>query len=242
MAKRQKKPVAQNDVFVTATRAFDFDLELVNAKQPPEVQREAVRSLLDKFFLSSILLLPSPGKAVEETQRLFQEALERLHKTSQVLAQFLRGEGDPEANVEALRTKNFIDVFIEAAHELGNEVLQTKGKVEEGPIRGPFVYFPPPGPCHEQSFALQIECGGCGVVVKEFRGIQLIRRKVIATRVIEPYASRRRIITIVVWVLEWVPAQMIKTITVRCCGDHTKTHIDKQVVLDRELMNFWRCF
>ena len=87
MAKRQKKPVAQNDVFATAMRAFDFDLSLVNAKQSPEVQREAVRSLLDKFFLSSILLLPSPGKAVEETQRLFKEALERLHKTSQVLAQ-----------------------------------------------------------------------------------------------------------------------------------------------------------
>lgn len=242
MAKRQKKPVAQNDVFATAMRAFDFDLSLVNAKQSPEVQREAVRSLLDKFFLSQILILPTPGEAIEETQKLFNEALEKLLKTSQVLTRFLRGEGDPEANAEALRTKNFIDVFIEAAHELGDDVLQNKGNVEEGAIRGPFVYFPPHGHCHERSFALEIECGGCGAVVKEFRGLQLIRRKVIITRVIEPWFSRRRIIKVVVWVLEWVPAQMIKTITVRCCGDHTKTHIDKQVVLDRELMNFWRCF
>ena len=248
MAKDQEP---KGDVFQTAMRAFDFDLSMVTPNQPPEVQRAAVAALLDKFFLSHITILPTPGEALEETQRLFHETLERLQKASNVLTKFLRGDGgDPEAKAEALNVKNFIDVFIEAAQELADDIVNPRdnedpagAKGEDGvAIRGPFVYFPRPGPCHERSFALEVECGGCGTVVKEFRGLQLRRRRVVITRVIEPWFSRRRIIKIVVWVLEWVPAQMIKTISVRCCGDHTKTHIDKQIVLDRELMTFWRCF
>ncbi len=242
-------PQDEGNVYRTAMKAFDFDLSLVNVNQPPAVQREAVGSLLDKFFLSQFLILPTPGEGFDETKRLFDEALQRLHKASEVLGGFLRGAGDPEAEAGALQTKNFIDVFIEAAQELGDDVPNAPGGQDipddddEGEaIRGPFVYFPRPGHCHEKSFSLEIECGGCGVVVKEFRGLQLRRRRLVLTRVIEPWFSRRRIIKFVVWVLEWVPAQLIKTISVRCCGDHTKTHIEKKVVLDRELMTFWRCF
>ena len=88
---------------------------------------------------------------------------------------------------------------------------------------------------------MPVECGGCGVMIKEFRGWQLrwVLRRI--TRWVEPWSSRRRLVFRWVWVLEWVPAQLIKTITVRCCSDRPTTHIQQRVVLDRALMNFWRC-
>lgn len=84
-------------------------------------------------------------------------------------------------------------------------------------------------------------CGGCAVVVKEFRGFHLRWVRRLITITIEPWTSRQRIIRKVVWVLEWVPVQMIKTITVKCCSEgKSKTHIEKKVIVDRELQNFWR--
>ena len=80
------------------------------------------------------------------------------------------------------------------------------------------------------------------MVVKEFRGLQLRRVLRRITKVIEPWTSRARIIFRWIWVLEWVPVEYIKTVCVKCCCDDKKTHIEQnKVVLDRGIINFWRC-
>ena len=97
MAEPTNNPQDNDRVWEKAMKAFDFDLSLINANQSAEVQRAAVNSVLDKFFLSHIVILPTPGEDQDETQKLFDDALNRLDKASTVLERFLRGKADPEA-------------------------------------------------------------------------------------------------------------------------------------------------
>ena len=101
MAEPTNNPQDNGKVWEKAMKAFDFDLSLINANQSAEVQRTAVNSVLDKFFLSHIVILPTPGEDQDETQKLFDDALNRLDKASTVLERFLRGNADPEAEANA---------------------------------------------------------------------------------------------------------------------------------------------
>jgi len=56
-------------------------------------------------------------------------------------------------------------------------------------------------------------------------------------RVIEPCFSRRLIIKVIVWVLDWVSVQVIKTITVSCKG---QSSVNIQTARECPQMTLWR--
>lgn len=252
----------------TAMAALDYDLEkLADPRQPSEVHLAAVRAILEKTFLSSLVVLPTQG--VEGTEELFDEFRTILERIARALSDFMDNidsdGGSSDARSEALGVKNFVDVFREVldniaedAREFGeDEIAQIVADRDPGDgledpgdpdvlravaIRAPFGQFPIVNRCVERSFSNAVECGGCAVIVKEFRGLQarwVLRR---LTRVVEPWTSRARIINRWVWVIEFVPVEFIKTITVHCCGKPGTTDVSKRVVLDRELLTFWRCY
>lgn len=256
-SKRNNPPDHKNpDTFTnpaanTGMDAGEFDMQIaLNPDSPAALQLEAISSLLDKFFLSQLMILPTPHEdpaVAKESRQLFDAAMSKLLNWSKQLGEYIqrgsaKGEQNEAAKVEALRVKNFLDVFAESAGELARDILEapTTTAIEQGPIRAPFVHFPSIGGYHEHSFHSAVECGGCAVVIKEFRGLKLYRVKKIITRIIEPWTSRQRIINKEIWVLEWRPAQYIKTITVKCCGDHPTTEISHTQVVDEGLPCFWR--
>lgn len=252
----------------TAMAALDYDLaKLADPRQPAQVHSTAVRAILEKALLSSLIVLPTQG--VDETQELFEEFTGRLAAISGTLTEFIdaidSGEDPYGARSDALSVKNFVDVLREVVDNIGAEAAEMgedeikriitdrdPGDGLEDPgdpdvlralsIRAPFGQFPLVNRCVERSFSEAVECGGCAVIVKEFRGLQarwVLRR---LTRVVEPWTSRARIINRWVWVIEFVPVEFIKTITVHCCGKPSTTDVSKTVVLDRELLTFWRCY
>lgn len=247
-------------------RALDYDLKkILDPNQPAAVRGTAVKSVLEKFFLSQIFILPTNG--VEDTNEIFEEQLTRMQTISGTLAEFIdtAGDGHGTAGAKALTAKNFIDVFQETAQRVAEESAEinadeieriiAEGDLGDGledpndpdlrrsvAIRGPFTFFPLTTRCPQNAYTTAVECGGCAITVKESRGLQarwVLRR---ITTVIEPWFSRRRIVNRFVWVIEWVPVEFIKTIATRCCGDTPQTTVTTQTVLDRDLMTFWRCY
>ena len=248
-----------------AMKAKDYDLALLMKTDQGDLQVAAARAYGEKKWLSSIaLFLNTHG--IPDTAKLQEEGIQDLQKDDRIFTQFLQKENaSNEARSIVLQWKNMVALLIEVASELakvtaeieldknGNP-LKRQPDLDDGAepggdpniklssaVRGPLVLIPPFNRCHENNFPLAVECGGCAVVVKEFRGLQLrlVLRRI--TKVLEPWTSRARIIYRWVWVLEWVPVEVIKTISVRCCCDDKRAHITKQVVLDRELSSFWRC-
>ncbi len=253
----------------TGHRALDYDLaKILDGDQTPEVRLTAVRAVLEKFFLSSTFILPTDG--VPDTGAIYDGQLARLEAISGTLAEFIdASEVDDTAfaavRAEALTAKNFVDVFREASQRVAEDAAAVAAAdvariVAEGDpgdgledpddpdvrrsvaIRAPFSYFPLVNRCRQTAYTSAVECGGCAVTVKETRGLQarwMLRR---ITTVVEPWFSRRRIINRFVWVIEWVPVEFIKTIAVRCCGDRPTTTVTTQTVLDRGLLDLWRCY
>ena len=249
----------------TAMAAKDFDLETMLKSQSPELQRTAARAYGEKKFPSGIAAI-LPTRGLDEADSLFKEATKGLKIDSQIFEKFVgRQDADAEAQSIALYWKNLVDVLLEVVAEMADQtrkipvddngnpktdIIDLDDGQEPGndpnitasaAVRGPFLFLPFARDCHENTFHHDIPCGGCAIVIKEFRGLQLRRVLRRITKVIEPWFSRRRIIYRWVWVLEWVPVEVIKTITVKCCCDTHDPHISKRVVLDRELINFWRC-
>jgi len=242
----------------TAMEAIHADLEIIkDPKAGEQIVLAAVNGVEQKMIMSQFIVEPTKG--VQEAEKVYQETDELLATVGEALDGFIAsgGRDSGEAGARAVEVRNLVGITREVAHNIACETREQDPR-EEGngdngndnghgdrdpgeAIRGPFVFFPRPGPGKENAFPLEIPCGGCGAVVKEFRGLQLRRRRRVITRTIEPWTARAKIIKEVVWVLEWVPAQLIKTITVKCdCDGKSTTYVDKKVVLDEELMTFWR--
>jgi hypothetical protein len=83
--------------------------------------------------------------------------------------------------------------------------------------------------------------GECAAVIKEIQGLKLVVTPRLIPIWVEPWFARRRIVaTTVVWVAEFVPAEHIKTISVCNVAGTIETDVDTQVVLERQLLHFWR--
>ncbi len=250
----------------TAMPSLDFDLEVAaDDDQPGEVRLAALESVMDKAFLSSLVVLPTPG--VDETERLFREHVQMFGRI-RATAKRIVGGGDKggkaaggPVKIKALELKNFFDVFQETVQVIADEARDTPIPEEDDPadddvdtpegrapgdpggvaIRAAFLPWPRFRHPEESCCCLPLEPCGCGVVVKEFRGLQLRWRRRRITTVIEPWASRATIVFRWVWVLEWVPVQYIKTITTHCeCHGTGKTDVGVRVVRDLPLLTFWR--
>lgn len=234
----------------TAMAALRFDLQVAaDAGQPDEVREAALDGIMGKAFLSQIMILPTQGKDVaEETGRLFQAHVALIGRIRGAMTRIVKAS-DAGAGVKtrALELKNFFDVFVEAAQviaERTREEVPPKKVPENGdgavvgtPIRAPYLTWPRHRHPAEACCCIEVGPEGCGVLVKEFRGVMLVWRARIITEWIEPWYSRRRLIKKIVWVLEWVPVQFIKKISVDCRGE---PQVEMRTVGDYALMNFWR--
>ncbi len=223
---------------------------LQNRNLSDAVYLNALETIGQLAFTSQIaLILPTPE--VEETEEVYVEMQQLLEKICVVLDEFIltpQNNEAPRSEVEAAALRGFIQTVAEVGRGIADESRQMPINKSRGTglgkaIRSPYVFFPRFGYGTEKSFSEAVPCGGCAVIVKEFRGMHLRWVRRVLTYYVEPWYSRRRLIKKVVWILEWVPVQMIKTITVKCNGDKgSKTFIDKKVVVDDELQHFWRHF
>src|SRR5260370_10337955 len=248
-----------------AMGSIEHDGAIIGGQFPPEARLEAVDAYPKKMSASGFLtVLPTSGNP--PTVELFNETQQAFTKHHQIFVDISR-RPDESGPVQAavLQLVNHTAFVIEVSGEMADAVRETqvgpKGDLQgvdahqfndglEPPnadikasiaVSGPFLHFPPFGVCGEKSFPLSVECWGCGIVIKEFRGLQLRLVLRLVRKVIQPWFTRRRSINTWVWVLEWVPVQVIKTITVKCGCDDGGTKVTKTTVLDRELSNFWRC-
>jgi len=111
----------------TAMAALQYDLsKLTDPRQPGKVHLTAVRAVLEKSLLSSLVVLPTQG--VEDTFELFERFVGDLARTSTQLTEFIdsidSGDGSGRARSEALLAKNFIDVFREVLDNIGAEAAE----------------------------------------------------------------------------------------------------------------------
>jgi hypothetical protein len=246
-----------------AMGSIDLNFEiLLNKTNPLEAQLAAARGLEAKMYAGGWVTPVGENPVVKE---ILAETLQRLEKHSQTVRDASRIVPGPVAEIlfGVRDTLEFVREIIPELNLLvagaqpdaqgnlppGTDLTQfNDGKEPPDPdikasraVNGLFPHFPPLGGCVERSFPLAVECGGCGVVIKEFRGLQL-RLVLRLVRIwVEPWFSRRRIINTWVWVIEWVPVEVIKTISVKCGCDDGGTKVTKTTVLDRELISFWRC-
>ncbi len=111
-------------------------------------------------------------------------------------------------------------------------------------VRGPFPFFRRAafdGGTEVTVVTDALADGEAAVVLKEIRGVVAVVRPIVIPIWVEPWYSRARIVGFRrVWVWEFVPAEFIKTISLVNQGGQVRSDIDSQVVLDRQLMNFWR--
>lgn len=242
----------------TAMKAVPYDMGLAaDPGQPAELREAALLGIMAKIFLSQFVIMPTKGDELlrKETEQLFDGHLRMFRHVAEVAAEIIDDpDAGPGVKTSALELKNFFDVFLEAVQVIAEETRETpppdhvpepdeengngdgNGTFEK-PIRAAYLPWPRHRHAVEACCCLPVEAEGCGVVVKEFRGLQLVWRARLITRTIEPWTSRARIIRKIVWVLEWVPVQFIKTISVDC---HGQPRIRTKTVRDHTLMTFWR--
>ena len=144
--------------------------------------------------------------------------------------------------------------FLDADDEGGTIVDDVLGDIMQArQVRSPFPIFNftttglaqeqviVPGPIGPDEIAL---------VVKEIQGVKVVVSPRVVPIWVEPWFARATIIgTRTVWVWEFVPAEMIKTISFANvavdpgdpdAGREIRTDVDIQVILERQLLHFWQ--
>ena len=136
--------------------------------------------------------------------------------------------------------------FLQANDEGGNVVDTVLGQFFSREVRSPFpVIFSSGSVIPDEQVILTdpLRPGECAAVVKEIQGIKVVVTPRLIPIWVEPWFARARIVGFrTVWTWEFVPAEFIKTISVCNVNGTVTTNVSTQVVLERELMHFWRFF
>jgi len=85
--------------------------------------------------------------------------------------------------------------------------------------------------------------GQCSAILKEFRGIKVRVQPVTLPIWVSPWLSIRPLLNSqLIWTWTWEPAEYIKTISICNCNGvvGTKTTVATQIVLDNQLLYFWK--
>jgi hypothetical protein len=135
--------------------------------------------------------------------------------------------------------------FLQADDEGGNfTVDNVLAGIFSRQVRSPFPFILASSsltPDEQVILTDPIGDGECAAVVKEIQGIKVV---VTPRRIpiwVEPWFARARIVGFkTVWVWEFVPAEFIKTIGVCNNGGSLNVEVTSAVVLDRQLLHFWR--
>jgi len=114
-------------------------------------------------------------------------------------------------------------------------------------VRSPFFIsnniFNPTAGSEETISTPGLSTGQCFAIVKEFRGIKVSVKPVTLPIWVSPWLSLRPLLnTRLIWTWTWEPAEYIKTISICNCNGvvGTKTTVTTQIVLDSQLLYFWR--
>lgn len=83
--------------------------------------------------------------------------------------------------------------------------------------------------------------GECSIILKEIQGVRALVRKKLIPIWVEPWYARAQIVGFrTVWVIEFVPAEFLKTISYCNVGGTVVQDVDITIVNERELLSFWR--
>jgi hypothetical protein len=133
---------------------------------------------------------------------------------------------------------------LQANDEGGNVVDAVLANFFSRQVRSPFPIIFNSGtvvPDEQVILTDPLAPGECAAVVKEIQGIKVVVTRRLIPIWVEPWFARARIVGFrSVWIWEFVPAEFIKTISVCNNNGLLNTTVSTQVVLERELMHFWR--
>jgi len=110
-------------------------------------------------------------------------------------------------------------------------------------IRSPFFINAPFTTPQENIMVLDgLWKGECTAIVKEIQGVKVILRPTFMPIWQEPWYSRAQIIGwTVVWVIDFIPAEFVKTLSYcNIDGKSITTNYEIDVIIERELTHFWR--
>ena len=110
-------------------------------------------------------------------------------------------------------------------------------------IRSPFFINAPFTTPQENIMVLEgLWKGECTAIVKEIQGVKVIVRPTFEPIWQEPWYARAKMIGWqVVWVLEFIPAEFVKTISYcNVDGKSITMDYDIDIIVERELTHFWR--
>lgn len=134
--------------------------------------------------------------------------------------------------------------FLQAGDEGGNTVDTVLANLFRREVRSPFpliIGSTSAIPDEQVILTDPLDDGQCAAIVKEIQGIKVI---VTPRRIpiwVEPWFARARIVGFkTVWTWEYVPAEFIKTISVCNNNGSLTTTASTKVILERELLHFWR--
>jgi hypothetical protein len=119
-------------------------------------------------------------------------------------------------------------------------------------IRSPFFLLPRLTTSPDEEVILPGVVGPdqCGVVVKEMQGLKAVATPRVIPIWVEPWFARRTLVGFrTIWVWEFVPAEFIKTISFcnvpkdpndPSAGRRIDVQVQTQLILERQLLHFWR--
>lgn len=132
--------------------------------------------------------------------------------------------------------------------EFGSGINVGTDKIWDGfyrEIRSPYFPITPYatsfGPNENIITTGPLAIGECSTVVKEIQGIKAIQRAVVIPIWLEPWTSRATIIAFsTVWVVEFVPAEFVKSLNYCNVGGSIVFDYEIDVIIERELTHFWK--
>ncbi len=240
---------------------------LLDGGAEEQTQLEAVDQVIESLFLSNLVVLPTAGVPeadvpVQMWEQGIQNAIDALGAHIEPIA-----PGTDNTKAAAWEARNFLQVFQEAHAVIAQQTAQCAPDNLRGQfcaplladdetgvdidtvypgfsraIRSPFpINQTGGGEISEQVIVPgTIADGECSVVLKEIQGVRALLRPVLIPIWVEPWTARATIVGFrTVWVIEFIPAEYLKTITY--CNANGTVNQDVQIVVvnERELLHFW---
>jgi hypothetical protein len=237
---------------------------LTNPGHQEEQYQQAIDEAMEAIYTSNLIVLPTANQP--EAGQSFQEHSQMAQDAIDALTQHVQGAGTGQTKSDAAEARNFIQLTEEAMQAVGQ---QTQGCSPTNPtgagcqlllqgeesavdsavsgfqrqVRSPF-FLNVPSREPEEAVILPgtLRKGECAPVVKETRGIQAVVRPTVVPIWVNPWFARATVVgSATVWVLEFVPAEFVKTITYcNVTGAALKQSFSTKIVRDRPEMSLWR--
>lgn len=180
---------------------------------------------------------PASKAAAIEARNFIQVTTEAMQVIGQQTAQC-----DPTNPGTAQRPTTGCEQLVRS-DEGGNIVDTVLGNIFSREVRSPFPFILNSTTTPDEQVILTdpLDTGQCAAIVKEIQGIKVVVTPRVIPIWVEPWFARARIVGFTtVWTWEFVPAEFIKTISVCNNNGVINTGVTTEVILERQLLDFWR--